>query len=264
MKSKKVFLEIGSIKGKGTEIEVDMCSYSFMREIDNYGKIRSDLMGGNISLAITQIPPIGILNWGLRNIYFNGFVHFKDDSGQISESLSFENAACVNMVISYENEGQSYLATQITLQSEIINLHGDYVLFNHWMREKPVATYTDTPAPPKEVSASLKKHLPDIDATYDASSITAYMVHENKQIELKSFEMDFGQEVDHNVEPQSEVVGGIATITLFGMPDESINRWMIKKESWNGKFQFGDPLSGYPMTIEFQGAECIGYCVQSL
>lgn len=98
-------------------------------------------------------------------------------------------------------------------------------------------------------------NLPQLD-----NVITAYMIVDGKEYELRSFSTEFGQYVDHKNQPQSEIKGGIIQVSFYQLPDDNLTRWMfsasVKKD---GQIQFRRKSSNITLRITFKEARCIGY-----
>lgn len=98
-------------------------------------------------------------------------------------------------------------------------------------------------------------NLPQID-----NAVTAYMVLDGKEYELRSFSTEFGQFIDHKGQPQSEIKGGVIQISLYQLPDDSLNRWMFSANSRkDGEIQFRRKSSNPVLRISFKEAQCVGY-----
>jgi len=265
----KTFLQLGSMSDKGefvpfgiNEIELEVCSYAFIRELDGLTKIGTDLRGGNISFVSTKIPAAGILEWGVKaNKYYSGCIHFRDASGKAESRLYFENAACVSLKIVYENEGQSYMMVQGALQAEILTLDGAGRRFRNIWTNHP---YMDTSYNASSEATAAAADFMGVILNPEAS-LTAEMTLNGKDYELRSFEMEFSQEFSsRNGEPQSTVRGGIASISLFQLPDGNINNWLVGSDEASGEFRFGAKTFGYPLKITFSRARCAGLFAQCM
>jgi hypothetical protein len=89
---------------------------------------------------------------------------------------------------------------------------------------------------------------------------TAWMVLDGKDYELRAFVTEFGQACDHKGQPQHEVKGGLLHISLYQIPDDVINRWMLRPSvRKSGEIQFRLPSSSMPLRIVFTDAQCVSY-----
>lgn len=257
------FLELGYTDKKDgkfisfneKEIELDVCSNSFIREIDERGKIQSDLRGGNISFVISRLPPEILLEWVVNsNKYFSGYIHIRDTHGNPKDRVFFENAAFINIKLTYVNEGSAYFSVQGLLQAETMQLPGAKMLMNHWTK---IDLRDST-----HISKAKEKAQEQIGNILNReASIGASMLLKESGItyELQSFQMEFGQNVDHKGEPMSSVRGGIATVGFYSLPDHQINKWLMGREEIDLRILFGDKLVGYELAIELKKSRCIGY-----
>lgn len=260
----KAFLELGFTERKNgnfisfqeEHIELDICSYSFIRGVDVRGKIETDLRGGNISFVLSKLPSLMFLDWCTTpNKYYSGYIHIKDLYGEPKERVFFEDATCVNMKITYMNEGTSYVMIQGLLQAELIQLPGSRALYNNWCNKND---RNSSRVGVKEAKSVLgDRILLNTDV-----SLSAGMLLGNTLYPLQSFEMEFTQEIDHKGEPQSSVLGGVATVALYSLPDESLNQWLRSNDERDGRFLFGDEQVGYPLSMNFKKACCSGYFVE--
>lgn len=92
------------------------------------------------------------------------------------------------------------------------------------------------------------------------SEVTAYLVLEGKEYELRSFSTEFGQPFDWKGQPQSEIKGGLLHFSLYQLPDNTINRWMFSPNMRkSGEIQFRKKASNIPLRIKFTEAQCISY-----
>lgn len=231
-------------------IEMDVCSYSLFRSMDIFGKIQTDLKGGNISFILSRIPPQTILGWAIsENKFFSGIIHIEDLHDQPRDRIQFEDAACINLKLNYIQEGGSYFTSEVTLQSENIRLPGTSWIMNYWNNAE--LRNRNRIEGRQEIIERLNSEI----------SIKGFLFMNNQKYELQSFEMEFSQEIDHKGEPQSRVFGGVANISLYMLPTPEINRWLKNNMAFDGRFVFGDDLVGYELSIDLKQARCIGYHV---
>lgn len=237
-------------------IELDMCSFSMACNVGPQGKIATDIRGGNISFMISRIPNNLFLSWAMEsNRYLSGILHIVDFNDNPITKIMFETAACINLKITYMNEGTGYMVMEGILQAENLQLPGCDWLMNRWNNVESLSLGS-TWASDYRRGQKEWQHEPNPNA-----SLTASMVLGKYTYELQSFEMEFGQEVDHKGEPQSEVHGGFLKIGLYHLPDEQFNCWLMKRENLDGKILFGDEMIGYELNIGFKQARCAAYQV---
>lgn len=264
----KAFLQLGQMTDNGEfqpygmkETELDVCSFAFIRGMNGLGKIGTDLRGGNISFVSTKIPSAGILEWGVKSSkYYSGCISFRDAVGKSQSRLFFQNAACVNLKISYENEGVGYLMAQGALQAEILTLDGTSPYENRWKNHADMDTSYNASSDAVNAAADFFGVVLNSEA-----SLGAKMTLGGREYELRSFEMEFAQELEPvNGEPQTSVRGGLASISLFEMPTEHLNKWLTGADGVDGMFRFGDERFGYPLKISFTEARCAGFFAQCM
>lgn len=98
-------------------------------------------------------------------------------------------------------------------------------------------------------------NLPQLD-----NAVTAYLVLDGKEYELRSFNTEFGQFIDHKGQPQSEIKGGIIHLSLYQLPDDNLNRWMFSANGRkDGQIEFRRKSSSVILRVVFKEAQCIGY-----
>lgn len=80
------------------------------------------------------------------------------------------------------------------------------------------------------------------------------------EYELSSFRVHVRQKTDYKGQPQSDTYGGIVDFSMTNLPDELLNRWMLREsELMNGQFDFRQGDASNPLTIRFENAYCVGY-----
>lgn len=90
--------------------------------------------------------------------------------------------------------------------------------------------------------------------------ITSWLIVDGKEYELRSFATEFGQASDHKGQPQHEVKGGLLHISLYEIPDDNINQWMLRSTMIkSGEIQFRRPSASMPLRIMFKDAQCVSY-----
>lgn len=80
----------------------------------------------------------------------------------------------------------------------------------------------------------------------------------NDDTQLRSFEMEFTRSVNYNGQPQHEVKGGIATLSLYCYPSREINQWIRNTDRKGGYFRFGSKDNACNLRIKYTEAICIG------
>ncbi|AEW19813.1 hypothetical protein TFKS16_2912 [Tannerella forsythia KS16] len=132
------FLRIGSlddasIKGLlASGMELNSFSYSYNQAIDIRGKAQGEVRSGTLLLTFANLPPDEIIDWMLNpRKYKDGSIVLCDMNDTPLQKISFENAACVGMDISYLESGNSYASTRITLRAKKMTV-GNTVVENNW------------------------------------------------------------------------------------------------------------------------------------
>ena len=263
----KAFLEVGSLGEQdgycaynSLPLELDAWSYTFIRGIDDRGKIETGLRGGNISFLISGIPRLMFWEWATDScLYLSGRVIIKNTEGYNISQLRFEDAACISMKVKYINEGKAYMSTEVVIQAEKLYLEG---------ASKPIDNrWTDALYKRKTLGASATEDLENLSKSLIgkmASAITPVVPQEGifeiegRPYEIASFEISFSQDVTFNGRPNSQEKGGIITVGLYQLPDDYMNNWMINVDRKNGEFCFGSELEGYGLNIRYTEALCTG------
>jgi hypothetical protein len=81
---------------------------------------------------------------------------------------------------------------------------------------------------------------------------------------LEEFDMNFRQDTNEKNQPDSDIYGGLISLTFGETPDENINRWMMNTyERQDGEFRFlintVKLMEGAALHILFKNAYCINY-----
>lgn len=261
------FLEIGGVDKK-TEVysiytpsllELDSWNYTLLRGIDYRGKIETHLKGGNIMFFMSGIPRMLFWEWATdTSKYLSGNIYIRDTEHNTMHTVYFQDAALVSLKMKYINEGKAYMSIEGVLQAEQLRLEGaSKPIDNRWSDD----LYRST-----SLSASSMEELEELAKLFLKNKITngrvvpleAMLELETQTYEMKSFEIEFSQVVNHNGQPDAEVRGGIATAGLYQMPDKYLNNWIRNVEKKSGFFRFGSELMGFPLKIEYEEALCIG------
>lgn len=107
-------------------------SYSYNQAIDIRGKAQGEVRSGTLLLTFANLPPDEIIDWMLNpRKYKDGSIVLCDMNDTPLQKISFENAACVGMDISYLESGNSYASTRITLRAKKMTV-GNTVVENNW------------------------------------------------------------------------------------------------------------------------------------
>ncbi|NDV64645.1 type VI secretion system tube protein TssD [Bacteroides sp. 224] len=134
----KSFLKIGELSDASImglykdSYELDHCSYNFSQGVNSDGKAQTEVRGGMINIVIPGIPPLDIIGWALdARKYNNGMIVICDDNDMPLEKIKFTDAACIAMDISYQQQGEGYIGTKLTLQTRVLSV-GQVSLNKRW------------------------------------------------------------------------------------------------------------------------------------
>lgn len=95
-------------------------------------------------------------------------------------------------------------------------------------------------------------------------SIVVAFIFKGKRYILEEFDLEFSQDVDSRNRPDSDVKGGLITLTISEAPGSDLTQWMMSSlERQSGEFRFfanGDKIDeGSLLDIVFKDAYCISY-----
>lgn len=117
----RLHIEGHSEEKKG--IKILSCDYSFSQDVDNNGKIASNIRAGIINISISGISDTEIVQWMLgRDIRKNGKISY---SGVINTGphkyLEFEDAVLVNYNESFSDQMDIVIYLSISARKIIIS-----------------------------------------------------------------------------------------------------------------------------------------------
>lgn len=83
--------------------EILHCDYSFHKGITKEGEVRTDVLGGNIRVALPMLPTPELLSW-VFDAYkkYNGEITFNDGYEESMGRIYFEQGRCVSFRFHYE------------------------------------------------------------------------------------------------------------------------------------------------------------------
>lgn len=95
-------------------------------------------------------------------------------------------------------------------------------------------------------------------------SVVVAFIFNGKRYILEEFDLEFDQDVDSKNRPDSDVKGGLITLTISEPPGDDLTKWMMNDlERQNGEFRFfanKDKIDeGSLLDIVFKDAYCISY-----
>lgn len=124
---------------EGLTFDLNICSYSFHRTINESGSITSAVLGGSLFISLADLPTQEIFAWGMQpRLYKQGKIRVSTTRGDMpiaAEEVSFENATCTNLKIQYGERGIKYFTTLLTIQAESIRVgRNDYWVHKRWVQ----------------------------------------------------------------------------------------------------------------------------------
>lgn len=102
--------------------------------------------------------------------------------------------------------------------------------------------------------------VPNIASLYERvdSKVESFLVLEGKEYEVHSFQIFFGQEIDHKGQPQAETKGGQFSLTITESIDDAIYDWAkTPGRLKSGYVKFITDSSGTVLQVDFTDAACI-------
>ncbi|MDL2306336.1 type VI secretion system needle protein Hcp [Bacteroides sp. OttesenSCG-928-D19] len=113
--------------------EVTDFEYSFNQSINRKGRVSGKVLGGTIDITIPQVPPLPLVQWGIKSReYLDGMIVTLDANNIPLEKLFFMQAACVHFEMNYTQTGTSYAETKIIIHANKLMV-GDGIEFtNEW------------------------------------------------------------------------------------------------------------------------------------
>ena len=134
----KCFLRIGKLSDSSISglyrdsYELLNCDFGFLQGIDSNGKAQTEVKGGAISVTFPNIPKNEMIEWMLKsNKLENGAIVICNSDDEPLEKILFEDAACIELNVNYNQKGKSFTTTKLVLQAKKI-IVGDNTLENHW------------------------------------------------------------------------------------------------------------------------------------
>jgi len=138
----KSFLTIGSMGGVNLDsllksgYELSDCEFSFKQGIDDKGEASTEVYAGTIIMNLPMLPPDSIIKWAMESrTRYDGMIVLLDHFDNPNEKIYFENAACVNFNFEFNDIGESYPSTSITIRAERLVLgHSGIDFDNFWTK----------------------------------------------------------------------------------------------------------------------------------
>lgn len=236
--------------------ELINCSFSFHQGVDFRGQAQTDVRMGDFILTYDGFPSREVIQWAMTSAKLhNGSLVLCDANGEPVDKLFFEDGACTGMSVSYINDGESPIITQLKLQPRKI-ISGDETLSKKWLNMSSVAAMTNSK---KDKVTSFPFRL-----VQPIGKISLSLVIDGNRYEIEQFRLNFSQGVDQKGEPQEETNGGIVEFSIASLPDKILNRWMLKEtELKDGMFIFEQGAQNSPLKVKFTDAYCIGMATRT-
>lgn len=120
----KSFLRIGAFSDRSIiglqndGYELTSFTHQFHQDIDQNGKVLSDVKGGVMSFLIEGFPSQELVDWGMESrTYHSGEVVIVDIDNNPLEKIEFTQGACTFFKIHYMNSGKAYCATKMIVEA---------------------------------------------------------------------------------------------------------------------------------------------------
>lgn len=114
-------------------LEILECNFSFQQGVDDKGKATTRVLGGTISIILSQLPPAEIVEWALNSRkYKDGTIIMLDEENMPVEKIAFEQAACVHFDLNYMQKGDSYASTSLIIQASRLIVGNGVDFLNEW------------------------------------------------------------------------------------------------------------------------------------
>jgi hypothetical protein len=113
----------GVLALEGAEpIELDNCSYTFVRKVKETGEVDSPVLGGTIQAMYLDYPKDNIWDWAMKYDLKNGSIKVKQTDESLGTYISTEEvkltqAACVYLQFSYSRHSGAHFCTKLTITS---------------------------------------------------------------------------------------------------------------------------------------------------
>lgn len=88
--------------------DVIHCDYSFNKGITKSGQVRTDVLGGNIRVALPMLPTNELLAWVFDSYKnYNGEITLHDAHEESLGKIYFEQGRCISFRMHYEPSGKA-------------------------------------------------------------------------------------------------------------------------------------------------------------
>lgn len=109
------------------------CEYSFDKGITKEGKVRTEVLAGNIRVALSMLPTAELLSWAFdRSKKYNGEITIHDAHEESLDKIYFEEGRLVGFRMHYEpNEDKENVILLLSINAQRM-IVGDVEYINRW------------------------------------------------------------------------------------------------------------------------------------
>lgn len=109
------------------------CEYSFDKGITKEGKVRTEVLAGNIRVALPMFPTTELLSWAFdRSKKYNGEITIHDAHEESVDKIYFEEGRLVGFRMHYEpNEDKENVILLLSINAQRM-IVGDVEYINRW------------------------------------------------------------------------------------------------------------------------------------
>jgi hypothetical protein len=141
MFSHKTYLKLDDFSGTDylspveSGYELSEFELVFTQGTDDLGKATTEVRGGDMRIIIPALPSNEIIGWMLDSRkYKKGVIVIVDADESSINKIYFENTACVDMDISYKDQGKAYIRTILQLRAERLMFNDGMDFDNFWTK----------------------------------------------------------------------------------------------------------------------------------
>ena len=129
----KSVMHLGALSNVSTDgMELNQFSYFFSQAMDEQGKPQGEVRAGTLQMTFANLPSAAMMEWMVNPRKFKeGVVFTYNTENTLLQKISFSSAACVGMKLHYEESGDGYCATSLTVKAKKIVL-AETVVENNW------------------------------------------------------------------------------------------------------------------------------------
>lgn len=114
-------------------IDLVHAEYSFYKQVDDRGEVRSEVLSGNIRCVTEVLPTDFLINWMFdTQKKYNGEIVFLDEFQESIDKLYFDQGRCVDLKLHYEpGAGSTNVLLIITINAQRMMV-GDVEYLNRY------------------------------------------------------------------------------------------------------------------------------------